>query len=97
MARLHGFCGTTSGSDLSVIDAKNDNARSGRQNAMCNKTNAAANTVAAEDFPDAVDQLNSLREKLDGDPSVKDWMVDGDEKSNLAIKVELMTELLEIQ
>ncbi len=91
----HGFCGTTSGSDLSVIDAKNDNARSERQDAMCKKTNAAANAVAAEDFPDAVYQLNSLLQKLDGDPDVKDWMVDGDDKSNLAIEIELMTVLLD--
>ncbi len=63
---------------------------------MCNKTKAAANAVAAEDYPDAVDQLNSLRKKIDGDPDVKDWMKDGEQKSNLASEVELMTVMLEL-
>ncbi len=93
---LRGFCDLINGFDLGVIDAKNDNARRGRRNAMCNKVNAAANAVAAEDYQDAIDQLNSLLQKLDGDPSPKDWMVGGDEKSNLVSEIELLDTLLQL-
>lgn len=93
---LRGFCDLITGFDLAVIDAKNDNARRGRRNAMCNKVNAAANAVAAGDYPDAIDQLESLLQKLDGDPNPEDWMVDGDEKSGLASEIELMLTLLQL-
>ena len=47
---LRGFCDDITDFDLALIDGKNDNARAGRQNAMCNKVNAAANAVAAENY-----------------------------------------------
>ena len=93
---LRGFCERITGFDLAVIDANNDNARRGRRNAMCNKVNAAANAVAAGDYQDAIDQLNSLLQKLDSDPNPKDWMVDGDEKLGLVREIELMLTLLQM-
>ena len=62
---------------LSTMIAPNNNAAKGRRNAMGNKIHAAANAIDAADYQDAVDQLNSLLQKLDGQPKPSDWMVAG--------------------
>jgi hypothetical protein len=81
--------------DLSLIDAKNNNAAKGRRNAMCNKLNAVANATAAGDIADAIDQLTSLLAKLDGSPQPKDWMVDSAERDQLRADMEDLILLLE--
>ena len=80
--------------ELSLIAAKNNNSAAGRQNAMRNKVNAAANASNAGDIDGAIDQLLSLLEKLDGDPTPPDWMVDSDEKEAIVAEIELMLALL---
>ena len=79
-AELRASCDAIAVLDLSLFDAKNDNARAGRRNAMCNKVSAAANAVAAGDIQVALHLLASLRQKLDGDPGPPDWMADSPEK-----------------
>jgi len=92
---LRGFCDLIAGFDLSLIDANNDNARAGRQNAMCNKVNAAANAVAAENYQGAVEQVGSLLAKLDGDPHPADWMVNSEERNDFRSELETMLVLLQ--
>ncbi len=81
--------------DLSVIDAKNNNARKGRRNAMCNKLSAAANATASGDIQSAIDQLTSLLAKVDGDPQPKDWMVASPQKDFLRDELAGVVILLE--
>ena len=81
---------------LSEIEAKNNNAAKGRRNAICNKLNAAANAIAAEDYQDAVDQLTSLFEKLDDDSTPRDWMKTGALKAALRDEIVLQITLIEL-
>lgn len=81
--------------DLALFDAPNDNARSGRRNATCNKLSSAANAVAVGDYVDAIDLLESLRAKLDGLQHPKDWMVECLERDQLAETVEYLVLVLE--
>jgi len=87
---------TISDFDLSLFDGKNDNARAGRRNALCNKVNAAANAVAANDIAEAIDQLTSILAKVDGEPEPKDWMIDSSEKAMVRTQIELLIALLEL-
>jgi hypothetical protein len=95
-ADLRAVCGTIEALDLSLIDAKNNNARAGRRNAMCNKLNAAANAVAAGDYDEALDQLASLRAKLDGEAKPKDWMFDGPARDAIVLDIDIAVALLEL-
>ncbi|QYZ66150.1 MAG: hypothetical protein HPY30_09200 [Gammaproteobacteria bacterium (ex Lamellibrachia satsuma)] len=77
--------------DLSVIDAKNNNAAKGRRNALSNKLNSAANAISAGNYEDAIDSLTSLLQKLDDDNNPKDWMLPTPEKTQLRSDVEQLT------
>jgi len=74
--------------DLSLIEAKNNNAAKGRRNALSNKLIAASNAMGAGDIQEALDTLHSLLKKLDDDPSPRDWMVSGAEKDGLRSNIE---------
>ncbi len=52
--------------------------------------------IAADDIQDAIDKLNSLLAKIDGEPSPPDWMEDSPEKTALAEEVGLLISLLEL-
>jgi hypothetical protein len=80
--------------DLGLIEASNENQAAGRCNALSNKVRAAANAVAADDASNAIDQLQSLLDKIDGDPTPPDWVVDGPQKQELRADVELYIDLL---
>ena len=82
--------------DISLIDANNQNAAQGRINALSNKAIAAANAVAAGDIEEAIDQLNSLLQKVDGDSQPKDWLVDSAEKDLIANQIANLIVLLEL-
>jgi len=91
---LRDLCLAVEGLDLSLFAAPNNNARKGRRNAMCNKLNAAANATANDQLQEAIDQLTSLRAKIDGNPQPKDWMVASPQRDNLRQEVDEMIELL---
>jgi len=80
--------------DLSTIAAKNDNAARGRRNAMSNKLDSAANSIAVGDTAAAIDQLSSLFQKLDGEPSPGDWMGDSPQRNDLRNQIGLILGLL---
>ena len=92
---LRNLCANVQLFPLSVIDARNNNARAGRRNAMCNKLSAGANATAAGNFQDAIDQLVSLGQKLDGNPQPKDWMVESAERDSLVTGIGNMIVLLQ--
>jgi hypothetical protein len=82
--------------DLAVMAGKNNNARKGRRNALCNKLNATANQVANGAWEGAIERIeNDLLPKLDGDPQPKDWMVDSPERDELVGELEGLRILLE--
>jgi hypothetical protein len=88
-ASLRTLCERIRNLDLSLFDAKNDNARSGQRNALANKVCAAANAVRDGLFAEAADKLQQdVMSKLDGAPSPPDFMRD------TLDKVELRTDLL---
>lgn len=82
-SRLRADATGVMGLSLSVFDAPNNNARAGRRNAISNKLTSAANNLASGDIFSALDELSSLLQKLDGDPSPTDWMVEGPDKEAL--------------
>jgi hypothetical protein len=82
--------------ELPLFDAPNNNAKAGRRNAISSKLMSAANKVAIGDNFGAIDELTSLLQKLDGNASPPDWMVDGPEKDALYDDIQLMIALLEI-
>ena len=77
------------------FDAPNDNARRGRRNALSNKLTAAANAVRAGDIQGAIDLLESVPLRLDGDASPPDWMVDP-QRTILRGQITLLIALLEL-
>ncbi len=72
------------GLDLGLFNGPNNNANKGRRNALANRAVEAANLIAAGDIPGAIDELQSLLAKIDGQTPPPDWMDDSPEKSNLA-------------
>lgn len=81
--------------DLDTIDAKKDRARAGRRNAMASKLNGVANLVASGEYDEAIDKLESLGRKLDGERSPKDWMVDCPERDWLLSECEGLIVMIE--
>jgi hypothetical protein len=74
---LRALCEYVAGLDLALFLAPNANAAKEHCNAICNKLNAAANAADTGAIQEAIDELASLRAKLDELPSPKDWMVPG--------------------
>jgi len=94
---LRDLSDTVEGFDISVFDAKNDNAREGRRNWFCNKLDKAAKAVAKGDYEGAIRNLTKVLHKVDGEiQPKKDWMVDSDEKNELRAAVEALIVLLEL-
>jgi hypothetical protein len=58
---------------------------------------SSANALAEGDALDALDQLQSLSAKVDGDPTPPDWMIDSPEKVALADEVRVLVWLLGLQ
>jgi len=72
----------------------NKNAASGRRNALANKVTAAANAAATGDVATAIEQLSSVLDKIDDQPSPADWMEAGAAKTALYEEVELYLKFL---
>lgn len=80
--------------DLSLFYGKNDNAKRGRRNSLANRIRNAANAIAAGNFNDAIDLMNSVLQKVDGEEPPKDWMIDGGVKHSVADECQLLIELI---
>lgn len=93
---LRGLCALIDATPLEHFAAPNDNARSGRRNAMCNRLNAAARAVSDGDGQAAYDQMISLLDKVDGDGQPADWMNPGDPKTYVHREIALLGYLVSL-
>jgi len=84
---------TVDGLDLGQFEGRNDNARSGRRNALSNRLNSAANAAREGDYQEAIDQLESILLRIDGDPTPPDWMKDP-QRVLVRVDIELWRDLL---
>ena len=80
--------------DLASFSGPNNNARAGRQNSLANRANEAADLIAADDTAGAIEVLNSLLSKVDGNPTPPDWMDPSLEKTALADRVQALIDQL---
>ena len=95
---LEGLVRTLSGEirglDTGLFNGPNPNANRGRRNALANRARGAANDIAAGDFVSAIDKLESLLAKIDGEEPPPDWMDDSAAKTSLAIETQTLIALL---
>jgi hypothetical protein len=91
---LRSMSGEATGYSLSLMAAPTNTAAKGRRTAIANKLNAAANAVADGDYQDAIDILNSLVDKLDGNSTPPDWMGPGAERDALNDEIALAIALI---
>ena len=70
------------------------NARVARRNTLASWTTEAANRFAAGDIAGAVDELDKVLWRVDGDPSPPDWLEAGPVADGLRAEVELFLDLL---
>ena len=82
--------------DLGLFNGPNNNANKGRRNSLANRARNAAKKIANGDFEDAIDKLESLLRKVDGDSPPPDWMDASQEKTDLAIDTQILIDLLVI-
>ena len=81
--------------DLELFSGTNDKAAAGRQGALSNRAAQAAREIAAGEYVDAIDTLNSLLDRVDGENPPKDWIEDSDDKDHIAEQVRDAIILLE--
>jgi len=77
---------------LASFTGPNNNANSGRQNALSSHLQKAANFIATGDIGSALNQLENVLKKVDGEG--KDWIEAGPEQENLKTQIELLMALL---
>ncbi|MHC5001641.1 MAG: hypothetical protein ACYTJ0_00820 [Planctomycetota bacterium] len=95
---LRELCAVIGSLPLDRFSAPNNNARKGRRNAMCNKLSSAANAIAAGSPLEALDELLSLLQKIDGEAQPHDWMAaNTDDAANVREEVELLIFLIELE
>ena len=88
------LCAAIQALDLSLFNGQNNNANKGRRGALANRACNAANDIADGDLAGAIDKLDSLLDKIDGQSQPKDWMDPSSEKTTLAVDVEFVIALL---
>ena len=82
--------------NLNLFNGPNDNTNRGRRNALANRANGAAKSIAQGNIQGAIDKLTSLLEKVDDQSPPPDWMNPSQEKSLVAADVTLLLALLEL-
>ena len=85
---------------LELFNGPNENANKGRRNALTNRATAAANIISRCCLGEcsvngAIESLESLLDKIDGDTPTPDWMYDSPEKTALADQAVFLISLLE--
>ena len=79
--------------DLGLVDAANDNAASGRLGSMATRASNAAESFEDGKISSASALLEGLLDRVDGVDKPDDWLIDSDERTDLA---EAILELLEL-
>jgi hypothetical protein len=87
--------------DLALLRGANPNAKEGRRNALANRATAAANIVSQfcqsggqTSLNGAINTLENLLDKVDGDVPSPDWMDESPEKATLAAQVQYLISLI---
>jgi len=97
--------------NLNLFSGPNSNANKGLRNSLANRAVEAANKIAAaaeaaavpndalhdQLIQEAIDELSSLLDKIDGQSPPPDWMNPSTEKSDLADRVSLLISLLQFE
>ncbi len=91
---LRDLADTISGFDLNQFTGPNANANKGRQNSLANRVRNASKAAADGDYASAIDLLQGVLEKIDGNESDADWIADSPQKSKLAAEIQLILALL---
>ncbi len=73
------------------------NAKTTRRNRLVNWTIEAANLIADGDIQGAIDELEKVLKRVDGDPSPPDWLEDGADKDELREAIALLMALLQLE
>jgi hypothetical protein len=79
--------------DLSVVNAKNDNAASGRLASMSTRAYSAASGFAEGKGSSATALLDGLLDRVDGEDNPEDWLIDCDQRVEIAEAILLLLEL----
>lgn len=81
--------------DLGLFSGPNDKANKGQRKSLANRVTKAADALALGDIAGAIDSLDSLLDRIDGQTPPPDWMENSPEQEALAIAVEeLIDDLL---
>ncbi len=83
--------------DLSMVDAANDNAASGRLDSMATRAYSAAERFEDGKISSATALLDGLLDRLDGADSPEDWLVESDERVDLAEATLTLLELADYE
>jgi hypothetical protein len=70
--------------DLSLVDAANDNAASGRLGSLATRARSAAERFEDGKVSSATALLDGLLDRIDGVDSPEDWLVESDARATLA-------------
>lgn len=77
-----------------LFNGPNANANKGRRNSLANRAANAANSIAAGNYAQAIAELESLLDKIDGVTPPPDWISPSLEQAALAAEVALLIDLL---
>jgi hypothetical protein len=88
------LCAQIQALDLGLFNGPNNNANKGRRNSLANRACNAAKKIANGDFANAIDKLESLLAKIDGESPPPDWMNASAERDALVVDVALLNALL---
>ena len=81
---------------LQDIIAPNDNARKGRRNSLSNRIRNASKALLAEDDAAALDLLEGVLARMDGQAPPSDWIEVSDATVEIVADVELLISLVEL-
>ena len=81
--------------ELVLLSGPNDRSRAGRRGALSNRAAEAAGAIAAGAYADASDALHSLRDRVDGEPHPKDWIVDSDQRDAIVEQLDRIILLID--
>ncbi len=100
---LRGVANNISVTNLAYFNGPNENANEGRRNALANRATAAANIAShcctgepGCSLNGAINTLESLLDKIDGDTPTPDWMYDSPAKTALADEVRFLIAFMEM-
>ena len=81
--------------DLELIDAPNDRAADGRRNALANRADDAAAFLLDGDLDSALESLDSILIRVDGERRPRDWLAASSERDELAERCIGLLEMIE--